>query len=183
MPNRDAIPSLRTLVKASSYAVTSIVFALMALPACAHDTWLSAEQRRVTTGGSLDLLMTSGERFPTLGSAISPQRIDNSMCRQGARSLPFRPPRSEPKALRMSIVTPSDGAVACWVQLAPRTLKLAEATVAHYLDEIDAPQAVRAAWATAKPPKRWTETYTKNAKLLVPGAMLQRPAGRTPPLV
>jgi hypothetical protein len=148
--------------------LATVVLFSISVPAWAHDTWLVSEQRSFRAGSTLTLEMTSGERFPTLGSVISPNRIEQSACRQGSSTFNFKPGRREPKALRLSAQPPESGAVTCWVQLAPRALELKEADVAHYLDEIDAPLSVRRAWENAPSPRRWIETYTKNAKVLVP---------------
>lgn len=149
----------------------AISLALSSMAVCAHDTWLAAEQPAVRAGTSLELLMTSGERFPNLGTLIAPRRIETSACRQGPDIIPLKHAKREPKALRLSTKTPTSDPVACWVQLEPRTLELNESTVAHYLDEIDAPSTVRGAWAAAKSPRRWSETYTKNAKVMVSGTL------------
>lgn len=138
--------------------------------AAAHDTWLATEQRGVDAGGELSLLMTSGERFPILGTVIAPSRIERAACRQGASTVAFKPPRREPKALRLSTQPIEAGAITCWVVLAPRSLELKETEVDHYLDEIDAPVDVRSAWERAARPRRWIETYAKHAKVTVPAA-------------
>jgi hypothetical protein len=80
----------------------------------------------------------------------------------------LRPVSRSPKSLRLVTDVPGAGAATCWVQLAPRTLDLKPAQVAGYLDEIDATADTRAAWAASPSPKRWRETYTKNAKVVVP---------------
>lgn len=148
--------------------LAAVLAACISFSASAHDTWLASDQRFIRPGAELSLQMTSGERFPTLGSVIAPNRIERSGCRQGAATFNFKPGRREPKALRLTASPPAAGSVTCWVQLAPRTLELKEADVSHYLDEIDAATSVRQAWDNAPSPRRWVETYTKNAKVLVP---------------
>lgn len=160
----------------------AISLALSSMAVWAHDTWLAAEQRAVRAGTSLEFLMTSGERFPTLGSLIAPRRIETSACRQGADIIPLKHAKREPKALRLITKTPTSDPVTCWVQLESRTLELDESTVAHYLDEIDASSTVRGAWAAAKPPRRWSETYTKNAKVMVPGTLKEGPSTAAAPV-
>ncbi len=157
-----------TRMNISSRAV--LLVAALATPLCAlaHDTWLASEQRAVTAGTSLEFDMTSGERFPVAGSAIARDRIEVSTCRQGGTTVPLRPTGRGSKALRLAADPPSTGSVTCWAQLAPRALDLAAAKVEGYLDEIDAPAGVREAWAQSPTPKRWKETYTKNAKVIVP---------------
>lgn len=161
-------------------AIASLAVSSMA--AFAHDTWLAAEQRAARAGAVLELLMTSGERFPIPGSLIAPRRIESSACRQGAGTTALKPAKREPKALRLSTKTPTGQPIICWVQLEPRMLELNESTVAHYLDEIDASSTIRDAWAATKPPKRWSETYTKNAKVMVPGSINERASAAAAPV-
>jgi len=162
---------LKRVRRHSVRAAAVATVALWSIGVWAHDTWLSAEQPAVRAGTSLELLMTSGERFPTLGSLIAPRRIATSACRQGSETLSLKHAKREPKALRLSTKTPTNDPVTCWVRLEPRTLELNESTVAHYLDEIDAPLSVRDLWKAAKAPRRWSETYAKNAKVMVPGTL------------
>ena len=138
--------------------------------ALAHDSWLAGGQRTVPVGKSLAFDMTSGEHFPVAGSAIARDRIEVSACRQGSKTFALQPTGRSPKALRLTADAPAPDAVTCWVQLKPRVLDLAISKVEEYLDEIDAPPSVREAWARSPSPKRWKETYTKNAKVLVPMA-------------
>ena len=170
-------------VRTSKLRNLAAVFVMcVGFSASAHDTWLASDQRVLSNGAELNLQMTSGERFPMLGSVIAPNRIARSACQQGAATFDFKPGRREPKALRLTATPPEAGAVTCWVQLAPRTLELKEAEVAHYLDEVDAPTSVRQAWENAALPRRWVETYTKNAKVVVPAETASKGLPSGPPV-
>lgn len=139
-------------------------------PVFAHDTWLAADQRQVPPGAELVFDMTSGDHFPVMGSSIARERIELSSCLQGAAAFPVLPVERAAKALRLAARPPAAGAVTCWIQLKPRALDLAASKIAGYLDEIDAPAAVRNAWESAPAPKKWNEVYTKNARVIVPAA-------------
>ena len=55
------------------------------------------------------------------------------------------------------------GVAAFWVKLPPRSIELTPEQVKEYLDEVDAPEALRQEWAEMKEP-RWRESYTKHPK-------------------
>ena len=58
------------------------------------------------------------------------------------------------------------GVAALWVSLSPQPIELRSQQVKHYLDEIDAPAAIRQSWQDTKA-KPWREVYTKHAKTFV----------------
>jgi hypothetical protein len=156
----------------------ALLFAgLLPVGASAHDTWLTTEQQRVLAGKALQFSLTSGEHFPVPGAAIAPERIELASCLQGSVAFELKTGRRQAKVLELSATPPAAGGVSCSVRLAPRRLDLDVNKVQEYLDEIDAPQAVRDAWTASPEPKRWMETYTKNAQVVVPG----RPGGLTTP--
>lgn len=153
----------------------ALLLLLVAAPARAHDTWLAAKAATVQAGVPVTFEMTSAEHFPTPGSAIAPERIERAACRQGGTAVPLQTGDKAPAVLRLRATPATAAALTCWALLKPRTLDLAPDKVAGYLDEIDAPQAVRQAWQSG--PRRWRETYTKNAKALLPGAAPDTQAG------
>ncbi|MCU0619774.1 MAG: DUF4198 domain-containing protein, partial [Gemmatimonadaceae bacterium] len=85
-----------------------------------------------------------------LGEAVTPLVVGGAV--RGALAF-----RTEPLA--------AAGVATASVSLAPRTLTLTRAQVAHYLDEIGADSAVRAAYARGD--GTWTETYVKHTKTFV----------------
>jgi uncharacterized GH25 family protein len=149
----------------------------------AHDSWLAADQRQLAPGSELGLSMTSGEHFPVPGTSIARERIEKSNCRQGSVIFALSPVERKTKTLELKAQPPAGGGVTCWVELKPRELNLAINKVAEYLDEIDAPEAVRVAWAQSPSPKRWIETYTKSAKVVVPQPVGASGAGTPQPPV
>lgn len=159
----------------SSLTGLALVFAgLLPSSVRAHDTWLSAEQQVVSAGQALRLSITSGEAFPVPGTAIAPDRIELAACTQDGVPFELAAGRRQAKVLELRATSPAATGVSCSVRLAPRKLDLDITQVPHYLDEIDAPQAVREAWKASPEPRRWLETYSKNAQVVVPGR-----AGRT----
>lgn len=148
---------------------------LLPMSSMAHDTWLSSAQR-VTAGKPLQFDMTSGEHFPVPGTAIARERIELASCSQHGRPFELKAGRRQAKVLELHATPPAKEGVSCIVKLAPRKLDLEPGKVQEYLDEIDAPQAVRDAWKASPEPKRWVETYTKNARVIVPSRSGRRPA-------
>lgn len=140
---------------------------VLAFSASAHDTWMAPVSGPIRAGAVLSLDLTSGERFPQAGSSIAPERIAQANCRQGGAVFALHAADKSAKSLRVGGTPPGEQSATCWVLLKPRTLDLKPDTVAHYLDEIDAPETVRKTWESG--PKRWRETYTKNAKTLISG--------------
>jgi len=149
-----------------SIRLAACMAALTCLPALAHDSWLAAGSRTVQAGALLALDMTSAEHFPKPGTGIAPERIESAACLQAGQRFALQPGDRTGAVLQLSARPPAAGGVLCWVQLKPRALDLAPGKVQEYLDEIDAPAAVRAAWTSG--PRRWHETYTKHAKVIVP---------------
>ena len=154
--------------------------ALLPFHASAHDTWLSAEQSLVNAGKTLRFSLTSGEFFPDPGTPIAPERIELASCRQGSMPFELKAGRRQAKVLELQATPPAAAGVSCVVRLAPRKLDLDVGKVQAYLDEIDAPQPVRDAWKASPEPRRWVETYTKNAQTVIPGR--GGPATALPPL-
>ncbi|MGE0332688.1 MAG: DUF4198 domain-containing protein [Ramlibacter sp.] len=155
----------------------SLALAGAASHAMAHDTWLAATTRAVQPGAALFFDITSAEHFPRPGTSIAPERIDQAACRQAGATTALQTGERGKAALRLSLPNPGPAAATCWVLLKPRTLDMSPGKVAEYLDEIDAPPSVRQAWQSGA--RRWHETYTKNAKAMVPGAARDA-AGQVP---
>ena len=150
-------------------AVISVAGCL-ALPASAHDTWLASKQKTARAGVELDFDLTSGVRFPALGKGPKAERIGNSGCVQSGTKFDVVPGAVRPTSLAMTARVPANASVTCYVELKPFLLDLKVTKIGEYLDEIDAPASVRQAWAAAPTPKRWLETYSKHAKVIIPSA-------------
>ena len=136
----------------------------------AHETWLDASRGTASGAATVVFRMSSGEHFPTLESPIDPKRVEAAACRQGDATTSLQIGKPTAKALPLSTKPASGEALTCWVQLRPRNFDLALGKVEAYLKEIDAPDAARRAWQSMPEPRRWNETYTKNAKAIVPTA-------------
>ncbi len=157
-----------------------LAFAAPCTLALAHDTWLASEARTVQARAEIRLDMTSAEHFPVAGTSIARDRIGLADCQQGTTHFTLEAGFRGAKTLRLAAPAPAAGAVACRVQLKPRALDLDTSKVAEYLDEIDAPAAVREAWKTSPEPRRWNETYTKNALVTIPAAAPGTALGQPP---
>jgi hypothetical protein len=131
----------------------------LASPAVAHDSWIAPDQFRDACG-AVTLHMTSGMEFGKLDYAIDPARVTRAMISIPGRRLNMTP-RTAAHSLDFNVEVPKGISVVA-VELAPKTLDLTPAQVREYLDEIVAPDDVRAQWNAH--PGRWRETYTKHAK-------------------
>lgn len=140
------------------------------LPAFAHDTWIVSRESAPATGITLTLDLTSGHRFPQNESAPKPERISEVVCRQFDTELALKPGSAKAKSTTLTVQAVSTGGMTCWLSLKPHTITLEETTVDKYLKEIAASEEIRATWANAPQPRAWTETYSKHAKLIIPGS-------------
>lgn len=131
-----------------------------AAPAFAHDSWIIPD-RFTEACGAVTLQMTSGMEFGKLETAIDPSRVARAIVRIPKRRINLTG-EPAPRALAFHVDVPDKGLVSVAVDLAPTTLDLTPAQVAEYLDEIDAPEAIRAEWKDH--PGRWRESYSKHAK-------------------
>lgn len=131
--------------------------------AVAHDTWLAPPEAEVPAGAAVRLQLTSGMRFPALESAIRPERLKRAGLRVAGRAgtLVSRPGRN---ALDLTAIPAGRGVAVAWVELHPRGLELAPAQVTEYLEEIGEAERIGPRWAQRPGPKRWRETYRKQAK-------------------
>lgn len=158
----------------------AILLSSAAGTAWAHDTWF---QPVGPMSASPLLALGTGNRYPVHEFTVDPAHIARSGCRSGTRTaLPLTPSQSLPKflLLRAGPGHVADRALSCWAQLVPFDIELPQDKVAVYLDEIAAPQAVRAEWEDMKQHgMRWKERYTKNARIeLLPAR--SAPVGAAP---
>jgi Domain of unknown function (DUF4198) len=138
----------------------ALLIALFAFPALAHDTWIAPE-RFTGACGAATLHMTSAAAFGPLDYAIEPGRVARAVAIVPKRRVTLKPEKA-PHSLDFRVDVPASGVVMVAVELAPKTLDLNAAEVSEYLDEIAAPDAIRAEWKAH--PGRWRERYTKHAK-------------------
>ncbi len=143
---------------------------MLLLPAgqvLAHDTWIEPQAFLLRSGDVAAFDLTSGHAFPEAEHAIKHERLARAECRVAGKSQRMRAASVQPKSLRLAVRLQHEGAAVCAVELKPRSIELTEEQVAAYLDEIDAPDAIRRDWAAAPRPRAWRETYAKYAKSMV----------------
>lgn len=144
-----------TILPALAFAVLS--------PARAHDTWLIPDQFNVAPKSTITLDMTSGMEFPKLDAGPKPERVKSASCRLAGKSFEITDKSAAPNSLQFKADLANEGVATFWVKLPPRVIELTPDQVKEYLDEVDAPEALRQEWAGMKEP-RWRESYTKHPK-------------------
>jgi len=145
----------------------ALLYAALSTAAFAHDTWLVSQRPTVAPGSSVTLDLTSGMAFPTLDSAIKPERVARASVRLAGKTSQIKGRKSASHSLRFSAPLPDPGIATVWVELAPKSLDLTPPQVKEYLDEIGASPEIRRAYEAAPEPRRWREVYAKHAKTFV----------------
>ena len=140
---------------------------LTTTPCFAHDTWLLPRSPLATDGKALLVDLTSGMAFPKKETAIKADRIASSGWRTGADNGTFDALQAADSSLVVNVSPSGTGTAVIFLSLKPNNIELAAADVAHYFDEIGAPDALRRAWADEGPDAKYHETYTKHAKTFV----------------
>ncbi len=176
-PSRPPVWRSRLLGVALSVLAASVVSAALAAftPAArAHDTWF---QPLPAAAGTVQLALGTGNRFPQQEFAVGAEHLALQGCASASGpALPMAPLAGTPSALVLQAQA-VPGALSCWAQLLPAETNLPPAKVRIYLDEVNAPAAVRAAWAAQQARGQpWRERYTKHARIELPGA--EPPAAR-----
>jgi uncharacterized GH25 family protein len=138
----------------------------VAVTAFAHDTWLIPEKFNVAPKATVTLNMTSGMEFPKLDAALKPERVQTAKCRLGAQVFDLAQKIAGPHSLQFKSELTDAAVATIWVSLAPRALELKPDEVKHYLEEVDAPAALRQEWTEMKE-QRWRESYSKHTKTFV----------------
>ena len=132
-----------------------------------HDTWLIPDRFHLAPSETVLLDLTSGMAFPALEIGPKRERIQAVWCRLGHRTFELNEFEPAVKSLRIKGVLSESGVAVFWVKSPPKEIELKPAQVQEYLEEIDAPAAVRRQWTEAKTPKRWRESYSKHSKTFV----------------
>jgi uncharacterized GH25 family protein len=135
----------------------------LATPASAHDTWLIPDQFNVAPKAMVTLDMTSGMEFPKLDVGPKPERVEGAKCRLAGKTFDITNKSAAPNSLQFKAELAEVGVATFWVNLPPRAIELKPNQVKEYLDEVDAPEALRKQWAEMKE-QRWRESYTKHPK-------------------
>ena len=133
----------------------------------AHDTWLSPSTYSADVGETITFNMTSGMEFPKLDAAIKPERVHQARWRVGSEEGELKEFKPAEHALRIERAFAKQGVATLWMQLKPKDIELSDEDVAHYLEEVRAPEEVQRAWAEQKGKEKWKELYTKCTKTIV----------------
>lgn len=138
----------------------------------AHDTWFAPLPDDAT--GGVTLALGTGNRFPLHDSGIDAKYLVRSGCRAGPDQplLVLQAVADAPNALELRVPAQRGRSLSCWAQTSPFEVALAPDKIAVYLKDIQAPIAVRDAWAAMSARGvTWNERYTKHARIeLNPGA-------------
>jgi len=143
----------------------------------AHDTWfapLPADPQ-----GGVALALGTGNQFPVHESGIGIQHLLYSGCRHepGGTPLALQRTGDAPTALNLRVRAERGLPLSCWAQTSSFDVELGDDKIAVYFKDIQAPQAVRDAWAQMRARGvKWKERYTKHARIeLNPGASAAQP--------
>lgn len=145
--------------------LTAAAIALSALGAQAHDTWF---QPLTAAPGAprVEIALGTGNRYPVQETGVGTEYLQRQGCqaRDGqAAARPMQPARHIDHALVLRV--PLEAA-RCWAQLVPLEIELEAAKVTVYLQEVQAPPALRAAWRDMQSRGLpWRERYTKHARI------------------
>lgn len=150
----------RTILPALLFAI------LLPASAIAHDTWLIPDQFNLAPNSTVTLDMTSGMEFPKLDSGPKPERVQSAKCRLAGKIFDITNKTAALHSLQFKAELAEAGIATFWVELPARSIELKPEQVKEYLDEVDAPEALRKQWAEMKEP-RWRESYTKHPKTFV----------------
>jgi uncharacterized GH25 family protein len=163
-------------------AATLLLTIALAASSLAHDTWLIPDRFVVARDTLVLLDLTSGMAFPALETSIKPERLERALCRVAGHTFEVTAFSPASKSLRFKARLVEPGVATFWVELKPRSLQLTADKVQEYIDEIDAPRAIREAWANARRPRRWREVYTKHSKTFVRVGELPSPRSWAEPV-
>jgi uncharacterized GH25 family protein len=150
-------------MKQSTILLALTIAALLGTSARAHDTWLIPDQFNLAPKATVTLDMTSGMEFPKLDVAPKPERVESAKCRLAGKTFDITNKSAAPNSLQFKAKLADVGVATFWVKLPPRSIELKPDQVKEYLDEVDAPEALRQQWAEMKE-QRWRESYTKHPK-------------------
>jgi hypothetical protein len=134
--------------------------------ASAHDTWFAPLPNG--TGGGVALALGTGNQFPVHESGIDIKHLLYSGCRHeaGGKPLALQRAADAPTALQLRVRAERGLPLTCWAQTSSFDVELADDKIAVYFKDIQAPQAVRDAWAQMRARGvKWKERYTKHARI------------------
>jgi uncharacterized GH25 family protein len=149
-------------------SLTIAIALFTALDLSAHDTWLFPKRTHYAVGSRLTLDLTSGMAFPKNEFAIDPARVETAAIRLGGRTAAMTRKVLSKQFLRLETTLSRNGVATVWISLKPKTLELTPPQIQEYLEEIGAPDSIRAIYPAGKSSNpRWREEYRKEAKTFV----------------
>jgi hypothetical protein len=136
-----------------------------AMPAAAHDSWLSPRDK----GGLGALELATGNRYPVQEFNPTAANLLRAECADGAgRRLALRAGREHANRMELQADLPGRAPppLACWLELRELEIEIEPAIVQLYLDEIRAPASLRQAWSAMRDRGLpWREAYRKYARI------------------
>lgn len=133
----------------------------------AHDTWVTPSTYFIAPGKPVLFALTSGMKFPVLETGPKAERIAQAGFRSAAEKGDLKDLKGEKEALRSTVSFSHPGIVTVWFEAKPKELELTDDDVREYLEEIHAPDSVRAVWDKRQKGVKWKESYIKCAKTVV----------------
>ena len=149
-------------------ALAGLLLLAAPLTAVAHDSFL-IPPASVAAGQPFVVQVTSSGFFPEPETTIRPNRISRLIARSGDAPLVATPAPGE-VAMQIALSPPGDAGAVIGVSLSPWPIEVGADERSHYMDEIGALPALRAAVeAGAAADGVLHETYTKHLKAIVCG--------------
>ena len=156
--------SLTTPIRALVAPVALLIAAALPAAALAHDTWF--EPLATPPGAQALLALGTGTQYPVHDTGVAAQYLTRQGCSGADPQAPAVPLQALRNLRAALVLRAPPGAASCWAQLTPFELKIAPEIVAIYFDDIQAPPAVRTAWAEMQQRGvAWHERYTKHARI------------------
>ena len=153
-----------------SKAAATWLLCTMASSAGAHDTWF--EHLGIDQAGRATVALGTGNRFPRHEFGVAASSLQRQGCREsGGRTVAaLKPLRETDQALIVRTPRVGAGGLSCWAQQQPFDVEIAPPVVETYFREINAPPAVRTAWAEMRSRGvAWKERFSKHARIELPG--------------
>lgn len=156
--------SARRLARWFRRSACALWLAMAAGAALGHDTWFRSMP--AATAREVVIALGTGNQFPVQESAVGAEHLRQGGCRAGdAKPVALAALSDTPTALIVRAPVSGD-AISCWAQLVPFEIELTDDKVKLYLQEINAAQAIREAWAEMRSRGvAWKERYTKHARI------------------
>ena len=135
--------------------------------AAAHQTFLLPAAFQVKAGSGVDISLTSALAFPNLEHGPAADRIAFSQVFVGNNALDDVTFSEGETALTLSFHTEQSGLAMIAVSSKPRGGEIPPEDVGVYLDEIEAPESVRAAFHALPDSPALNRSYSKHAKTFI----------------